>query len=129
MRTRLKNVGLITVFTLGGLMVVAGAARAAGCCGGGGSPTRAGGYGGGHTYASAAYAAGGSCCAMPGMTMGGMSMPAAQAPVANMQGMQMGANFAPAPAPAASYTCPMHPGVVSPTPATCPYSRMALVRR
>jgi hypothetical protein len=62
--------------------------------------------------------------------MGAMSMPMA---AANMPGMVMGGYAAPAvAAPAAvgsQYTCPMHPGVVSSGPGTCPYCQMALQRK
>jgi hypothetical protein len=72
---------------------------------------------------------------MPMQSMGGMPMPtaAAQAPAAPMQGMSMGGYAAPAPAPVpaagAIYYCPMHPNVVSSTPATCPVCRMALQKK
>jgi hypothetical protein len=75
---------------------------------------------------------------MQGTGMGGMPMPAAtvQAPAAAMQGMNMGGSATPAPAaaPAAAaagttYSCPMHPNVVSATPATCPLCRMALQKK
>jgi hypothetical protein len=86
------------------------------------------------------------------MGMGGMQMSGMQMSGSSMQGMNMNdmvtptaraqnAGFAPAPvvatapattpAPAASAKnyCPMHPGVMSTFPATCPYCQMALKRR
>jgi Cu+-exporting ATPase len=69
-----------------------------------------------------------------------MGMPAMAMPAMNMAGYapQTAPGYAPAayppaaPQPAATgaqYTCPMHPSVVSATPASCPYCHMALQRR
>ena len=138
MNRAFQTVGLVGAIAVAGLLAGAGSAQAGGC-GGGGSAR--GGYGGGHFFSRAAYApsgCGGNC------NMMGMSMAAGQAPAASMQGMNMGAPApwaapaapvqgvaaaAQAPAAAASYTCPMHPSVVSAGPGMCPYCRMALQRR
>ena len=139
----LRTVGLVGAVALLGLTAGTGIAHAGGCCGGGGrAGGYSGGYGGGHTFGRTAYAghsAGGmSCCSMGGMGMGGMNMAAmpmapAQTYGVNMQAMPMNGYAAPAAAPgtaaAARYTCPMHPGVVSATPGSCPYCGMALTRR
>ncbi len=135
MRLMLRTMATAGVLTVGGLLAAAGLAHAGGCCGGGGS------YRGGPTYgrtnATASYG-GASCCAMPGMSTGEMQMPmqrmggmpiptaAVQAPAAPMPGTNMGGYAAPA---AATYYCPMHPNVVSSTPATCPVCRMALQKK
>ena len=65
---------------------------------------------------------------MQGMDMGAAA-PAPAPPAAPMQGMNLGAAAQPSGAAAASYTCPMHPNVVSAGPATCPYCRMALKKK
>ena len=150
MKRTFQTVGVVGAIAFGTLLVDIGSVQAGGCWGGGSSQ---GGYGGGHFFTRATYAP--SNC-----TMGGMPMAIAQAPVASMQGMNMGAvapaapiqrmdmgATAPAPAAApmqgmnlgaaarssrtaaASYTCPMHPNVVSAGPATCPYCRMALKKK
>jgi hypothetical protein len=124
MRSTLMTMAFADVLAIVGLAMFHLSAQAG--CGGG---RIGGGYGGGHSFGTGYGSRGGSC----GGGMSGMSMP----------GMNMGA---PAPAPgyaptaypqAASrpasagtqYTCPMHPLVVSATPASCPYCRMALQGR
>ena len=148
MKRAFQTVGLVAAIAFGSLVVSIGSAQAGGCGGGGSSR---GGYGGGHTFGRASYAPSGcgSNCNMAGMRMGGMAMPmpAAQAatapmlgmnmaaesstvaPAAPMPGMNLGAAAEPSRAAAASYTCPMHPSVVSGGPASCPYCGMALRRR
>jgi uncharacterized lipoprotein YddW (UPF0748 family) len=57
-------------------------------------------------------------------------MPGTQATGANMQKMNMNTvTPVTAPANAASYTCPMHPSVVTNAPGACPYCGMALTRK
>ena len=62
---------------------------------------------------------------MPGMNMNGNAAPAPASPAPSPA-----APAATAPTSAnAAYYCPMHPGVMSTFPATCPYCQMALKRR
>ena len=95
--------------------------------------------GGGHSYAARTNSGGGgggACVNMGGMNMAGMAMSGASMPPMNMPGMTTGAapaqpQFATTPAPAsapagASYTCPMHPSVLSAVPGACPVCHMAL---
>ena len=136
MRLTLTTMGLAGVLAVGAFAIFQTAVHAG--CGGGGGYSRGGGYGGGHTFGAASYGgyAGGGRCG--GMAMGGMNMGAMTGN--GMAGMNMAgaptqgypaptATYVPPAAVAASYTCPMHPSVVSSTPGTCPYCRLALTRR
>lgn len=120
MRQVMRTMGLASVLAIGAFVLVEASADAG--CGGGGRVR--GGYGGGHSF-GVAHGARASCCGTRGTSTGGMMMPMSQGASASMQGSYQGA-AAPA---AASYACPMHPGVVSSTPASCPYCGMALTRR
>ena len=125
MTKRLRTIGFVGALAFLGLTAGASVAHAGGCCGGG----RASYSGGGRTFGRASnfgYSGSGMSCG----AMGNMSLAPARTNGVGMQGMPMGGYPAPAPAAAsASYTCPMHPGVVSATPASCPYCGMALTRR
>ena len=129
MRSTLKTMAFAGVLAIGGLATFHVSAHAG--CGGGGGYRSTGGYGGGHSFGAGSYGSrgGGGCgggCGMAGMGMPAMNM-AGYAP-------QTAPGYAPAAAPqpaaaGAQYTCPMHPSVVSATPASCPYCHMALQRR
>lgn len=129
MKMRLQTIGFVGALAIVGLTAGGSSAHAGGCCGGGRASYSGGGYGGGHTFSRSSnfgYSGSGMSCG----AMGGMSMAPARTNGVGMQGMPMGGYPAPTPAAAtASYACPMHPGVVSTTPASCPYCGMALTRR
>jgi hypothetical protein len=131
MRLTLRTMALTGLFAsaFGALVFAAMPARAG--CGGGGSR---GGAWGGHTFGRASYggySAGRSGC---GMAMPGMSMPMnGDGSAVQGAGNASGGTYVNAgtgqPTAAGSYTCSMHPGVVSSTPGSCPYCGMALSRR
>jgi hypothetical protein len=144
MGLRLRTMALAGVLPLAGL-VIAGPSAQAQC--GGGYGRAWGGYS--HGYYGGGYGCwGGGCGMMMGsMAMGGVPMSLAQAPMTSMPSVNMNgyaarsaatapaasvpsapASVAPQPA-AASYYCPMHPGVMSTFPANCPYCSMALKKR
>src|SRR4051812_27861400 len=117
MRLMLRTMAMAGVLAVGGLLAATSLAHAGGCCGGGGSQ----GFVSRAAYGAPGGQAGYSCCSPGGMAMGGMSMAApAPTPQNGMAGMNMAAPAPPA-AAVAQYYCPMHPTVVSPVPATCPY--------
>ena len=157
MKRAFQTGGLVGAFVVGSLLVGVGSARAGGC--GGGTARGGYGGGHFFSRAAAAPAGCGANCNMGGMpmttaqapaaSMQGMNMPSYgqyAAPAAPHQGMSMGAPAAalsaapmqgmyraaavqPSRAVGASYTCPMHPSVVSAGPGTCPYCRMALEKK
>ena len=157
MKRAFQTVGLVGAIAVGSLLVGVGSARAG--CGGGGPARGGYGGGHFFNRAAAAPSGCGANCNMGGMPMmtaqapaasmqgmntpfygqyaahaapmQGMPMgaPAAAPSAAPMQGMYRGAAAQPARAVGASYTCPMHPSVVSAGPGTCPYCRMALTQR
>lgn len=125
MRMTLKTTIVAGILAVGGLLALTSSAQAG--CGGGGRAARGQSFGRG-------YAVQGQCgggCNMAVMNMGAMPMSNMPMQGASMQGMNMNGPVAPAaqPAAAGAYFCPMHPGVVSAGPATCPYCAMALKRR
>ena len=127
----LETMAFAGVLAIGGLAMFHASAHA-GCDGG--RYRNTGGYGGGHAFRAGYGIRAGGCGG--GCGMAGMSMPRMAMPAMNMAGYapQTASGYAPsayppaAPQPAAAgaqFTCPMHPSVVSATPANCPYYHIA----